>query len=93
MDITAIQEEIDGISILLYQNREQEGIDEVSRFFGKMKELTEELLQKNLADHVYIGAMYKIYQELLLSYENRDMLGMADCLQEYALIITDIAGI
>lgn len=36
---------------------------------------------------LYVSAMY---QTLYAAYERKDMLGIADCLQEYAMLATEL---
>lgn len=91
MDILALQQELDNISIVLYQNKEQEGIELVSRFLGKLQMITDELFQEIMEKDVHISScIAELYQEMYNGYQHKDMLGMADCLQEYALLVTEI---
>lgn len=91
MDMIKVQAKIDEISVMLYQNREQQALEQVGIFLGELKYLTDELQQANCADieqiQIYILQMY---QELYDAYANKDMLGMADCLQDKVMLITEL---
>ncbi len=89
MDTTALQEEIDNVSIAFYQNQEKEGLEQVSLLLPKLKTVTEALAKAEDDPQVlyYIAAMY---QNFNCAYGQRDMLGMADCLQEYATSVVEL---
>lgn len=91
MDIGVLQEEIDNVSILFYQNREQEAFERIGELFEKLKIVTDALLQIEGEDREqilsYVSMMYRILYE---SYQQKDMLGMADGLQEYAVLATEL---
>ena len=44
MDIAALQSEIDEVSVILYQNREQEALRAAGELFGKLKIITDALI-------------------------------------------------
>lgn len=91
MDMTALQEEIDQVSIAFYQNREQEGLEQVRLLLPKLKTVTGALSEIGDGDDpqilYYIAMMYQTFNE---AYEQMDMLGMADCLQEYASSVVEL---
>lgn len=91
MDVTALQEEIDQVSIAFYQNREQEGLEQVRLLLSELKTVTDALSGfGDSDDHQtlhYIAMMYQTFNE---AYKQRDMLGMADCLQEYASSVVEL---
>lgn len=91
MDIGALQAELDEISIILYQNREEEALLRVGQLFGKLKPVTDALLQlKNINGQEMAFFISAMYRELYAAFQQKDMLGMADCLQEYAMSATEI---
>lgn len=91
MDIAALQSEIDEVSVILYQNREQEALRAAGELFGKLKIITDALICGKAGENqeivLYVSAMY---QTLYAAYERKDMLGIADCLQEYAMLATEL---
>lgn len=91
MDTRELQKEIDQVSILLYQNKEQEALEGVAGLFGKLKEITDALLHVRDGSEEQIQAfIIEMYRSLRAAYEYKDMLAMADCLQEYALMAAEI---
>lgn len=94
MDIAALQEEIDQISIAFYQNREGEGLEQVRLLLPQLKTVTDALSEPGDDNDpqilYYIARMYQNFNE---AYRQRDMLGMADCLQEYAASVVELYGI
>ncbi len=91
MDIAELQEEIDDVSIAFYQNREQEGLEKVGALLPKLKIVTDALLEIRDEDEqqilLYISMMYQNFNR---AYGQKDMLGMADCLQEYATSVVEL---
>lgn len=91
MDIAALQEEIDQVSIAFYQNREEEGLEQVGLLLPKLKTVTDALSETGDGGDpqilYYIARMYQNFNE---AYKQRDMLGMADCLQEYAASVVEL---
>ena len=91
MDIAELQEEIDDVSIAFYQNREQEGLEKVGALLSKLKIVTDALLEIRDEDEqqilLYISMMYQNFNR---AYGQKDMLGMADCLQEYATSVVEL---
>ena len=86
-----MQSEIDEVSVILYQNREQEALRAAGELFGKLKIITDALISGKAGENqeivLYVSAMY---QTLYAAYERKDMLGIADCLQEYAMLATEL---
>lgn len=78
--------EIDKTVTVLYQNREKEAVEMVMRlletFQIMMKEQTEEQIEQGGAFALLL------MRELLDAYQKQDMLGMADCLMEKAVLWT-----
>lgn len=91
MEVTALQKEIDEISIMMYQNREQEALKQFGEFSQKLNKVTDALLdmQKGSAEEMY-SFIIRMYQTLNQAYQHKDMLGMADCLQEYATLAVEL---
>lgn len=91
MDIDALQGEIDEISIILYQNQEQKAFELVGQLFGKLKTVTDALLQSENGNEKEISCYIStMYHGLHTAYQQKDVLGMADCLQEYAMLTTEL---
>lgn len=91
MDIRELQKEIDQVSIMLYQNKEQEALEGVAGLFGKLKEITDALLHvRDGSEEEMQAFIIGMYQSLKAAYEHKDMLAMADCLQEYALTAAEL---
>lgn len=86
-------EQMDQISIALYQNREEESINMIRLFLDTVKKFTEELLKES-SKNAQAGQLVYIFtllrQELCVAYEHYDMLAMADCLQKYASFISEL---
>lgn len=91
MDIAILQDEIDQLSILLYQNQEQEAFGRMNEVLQKLRKVTDAILSTEedggMQITAYIMAMYRTWQE---AYHHKDMLGMADCLQEYATLAAEL---
>ena len=71
---------------MLYQNKEQEAVQQVQELlviFQNMIQQTREQMELS-ANFALI-----MQQELLENFQNADMLGMADCLKEKALLFTE----
>lgn len=91
MDVLALQEELDEISVVLYQNREQEGIQLVWHLLGEMQTIVDSLLKERIENDLQTyNCISGLFRELYQAFQQKDMLGMADCLQEFALLITEI---
>ena len=85
MDMAVLEKEIESVSIAFYQNREQEGLEKVGALLPKLKIVTDALLEVRDEDEQQILFFISMmYQNFNRAYEQKDMLGMADCLQEYA---------
>lgn len=84
MDKQTLLSQINETAYTLYQNREQEGLEKTAAlleiFQSMMTGLTEE--QVNLGGKFAIIMM----QELLENYQQQDILGIADCLMEKAVL-------
>lgn len=67
---------------MLYQNKEQNALEQIQLLFEKLNSVTTELMKVEDEDTesivLYVTMMY---QNLIDAYKHKDMLGMADCLQ------------
>lgn len=91
MDKDIVLEKIRQAAVLLYQNKEQDGITAVSdllQVFQKMiQNLTEEQM-KNCGNFTLL-----MMREILEAYQCQDIMGMADCLTEKAtLFVQYVSG-
>lgn len=75
-------EEIESTTILLYQNKETEGIAMVSKLMGQFQGILQNMTQAQLDNSGNFAIL--MMKELMENYENQDMIGMADCLMEKA---------
>ena len=91
MEIEALQKQIDEISVFLYQNREQEAFGKIGELLGNLKKVTDALLCMDSGNEQEIGLFISnMYQSINCAYKYKDVLGMADCLQDYAMLATDL---
>lgn len=91
MDIRKLQDLIDEVSIMLYQNREKEALEQFVTVFELLKKVSGDLLDMEGTDNQQIAHYISLmYQNLNDSYKYKDMLGIADCLQEYALSVIEL---
>lgn len=91
MDIQKLQDQIDEVSVMLYQNREKEALKQFMPLFQELKTVSNALMETEGKADQQIGLyITNMYQNLNASYKYKDMLGMADCLQEYALLIVEL---
>ena len=91
MEVVTLQEEIDEISVMMYQNREQEALKQFGVLSQKLKKVTDALLDVQEGDKGEISSfIICMYQTLNQAYQHKDMLGMADCLQEYATLAVEL---
>ena len=75
-----MMEKIEGTIYLLYQNREAEGMTAVKEWLRVFQELLSD------SEHIQDGEVKRfgilMLRELLDAYRNRDIMEMADCLEE-----------
>lgn len=65
---------------MLYQNREHEAMESAADLLSRLQEMITLLNEEQLAESgEFVIAMMR---EFLETYQNQDMLGMADCLTE-----------
>lgn len=91
MEIEILQKQIDEVSVLLYQNREQEAFGKIGELLGGLKKITDALLYMESGNEQEIGLFISnMYQNMNCAYKYKDMLGIADCLQDYAMLATEL---
>lgn len=83
MELEQMKTKIDQVSILLYQNKEHEAIDEINELLVAIQEIIANTI--TLDEQVSLFAINAM-RELLEAYQNADMLCMADCLQGKILL-------
>ncbi len=73
-------DEIRDIAIMLYQNREQEGVEKIAKLLPVLQSMVQQMSkQQTEACGNFALIMMK---ELLENYQRQDVIGMADCLME-----------
>ena len=77
-------EQIENTAVLLYQNKETEGMDTVKQLIGQFQSMLQSMTQKQLEDGGKFALL--MIKELIENYEKQDMLGMADCLMEKSVL-------
>lgn len=93
MNIDLFIKQIDEISVILYQNKEHDALKKLNEFFSDLQELTNNLIQMDMEKEekekvtTYIKIMY---EELFDGYKNKDMLCMADCLQQDITMLAEL---
>ena len=91
MEVVTLQEEIDEISMMMYQNREEEVLKRFGDISQKLKRVTDALLDiQGDSEGELLSFIVHMYQTLNRAYQHKDMLGMADCLQEYATLAVEL---
>lgn len=83
MGLEQMKAKIDQTSILLYQNKEHEAIDEINGLLVAIQEILANT--RTLDEQVSLFAINAM-REFLEAYQSADMLGMADCLQGKILL-------
>lgn len=86
MDENILQQKIDETVIALYQNREQEAMQQVKELLL----IFQNMIQNQTSEQVQAAGSFALLmlRELLESYQNQDMIGMADCLLGKAVLFT-----
>ena len=87
MNRTELQQKIKTAYYLLYQNKEQEAVQQVKELLG----IFQNMLQQQTKEQMELSGKIALImqQELLENFQNVDMLGMADCLKEKAVLFTE----
>ncbi len=86
MDENVLQKKISETVIALYQNREQEAMQQVKELLL----IFQNMIQNQTSEQVQAAGNFALLmlRELLESYQNQDMIGMADCLLGKAVLFT-----
>ena len=84
MDENVLQKKISETVIMLYQNREQEAMQQVKELLL----IFQNMIQNQTSEQVQAAGDFAVLmlRELLENYQNQDMIGMADCLLEKAVL-------
>lgn len=73
-------DEIRDIAIMLYQNREQEGIEKVAELLPVLQAMVQQMSKQQTESCGNFALI--MMKELLENYQRQDVIGMADCLME-----------
>ena len=86
MDENILQQKIDETVIALYQNREQEAMQQAKELLL----IFQNMIQNQTSEQVQAAGNFALLmlRELLENYQRQDMIGMADCLLEKAVLFT-----
>lgn len=74
-------QQLDEISQMLYQNKAQKAMEEVRVLLQTLQDMV-----KSVAHDEVIEFTMEMLKELVEAYQQQDVLGMADCLQEKATL-------
>ena len=88
MDENVLQDKISEAVLLLYQNKEQEAMQQVKELIVMFQNMIQNMIQNQTIEHMEeIGNFAILMQrELLENYQSLDMIGIADCLTEKAVL-------
>lgn len=84
MNEKTLLEKINETGYMLYQNREQEGIAAVAELLPVFQNMIKNQTESQMAEGGSFALM--MLRELLEAYQSQDILGMADCLMEKAVL-------
>lgn len=93
MDKDTLVHRIDEVSIMLYQNREQEAVEQVAELLPVLQQAGKDILQRaNKTEEekeldVFIAS---VLRELIEGYRNKDMLYLADSLQQKGILLAEL---
>lgn len=79
-----ILDQIENTVNLLYQNKEKDGIAEVTKLISQFQNIIQNMTESQL-DSVGNFSLLMM-RELVENYEKQDVLGLADCLTEKAIL-------
>lgn len=79
-----LMEQIESTAVLLYQNKEKEGIVEVAKLIRQFQSVLQNMTQMQLENCGRFALL--MLKNLIENYENQDMIGMADCLLEKSML-------
>ena len=75
---------IENTAVLLYQNKEEEGIAETKRLIQQFQNIIQGMTEEQLSGGGKFA--FVMLKELVENYQQQDMLGMADCLMEKSVL-------
>ncbi len=75
-----MMDEVRDIAIMLYQNREQEGIEKVAKLLPVLQAMVQQMSKQQKAACGNFALI--MMKELLENYQRQNVIGMADCLME-----------
>lgn len=84
MDENTLLETINETAYMLFQNREQDGLAAVKELLTIFQDMIKRQSEYGIAE----GSAFAVtmLRELLETFQNQDMLGMADCLMEKSVL-------
>lgn len=87
MNKTELQQKIMVACHLLYQNKEQEAVQQVRELLV----IFQDMIQQQTKEQLELSGNFALImqQELLENFQHMDMLGIADCLQEKAILFIE----
>lgn len=93
MDKDTLVHRIDEVSIMLYQNREQEAVEQVAELLPVLQQAGKDILRRAYKTEeekeldVFIAS---VLRELIEGYRNKDMLYLADSLQQKGILLAEL---
>lgn len=93
MDKDTLVHRIDEVSIMLYQNREQEAVEQVAELLPVLQQAGKDILRRAYKPEeekeldVFIAS---VLRELIEGYRNKDMLYLADSLQQKGILLAEL---
>jgi len=91
MEILEFQRQIDDVSIALYQNREKDALEAIPEILQTLNAVIQRLEQTAMGANEQIKSyILLMYKELYEAYTQKDMLGIADCMQEKVLLVLEL---
>lgn len=88
-----LQEKIEQVGIMLYQNKEQKALESFGRIFPELKRVSDILLALPMEEEERENLerlTVTVFRELLDGYKQKDMLCMADCLMGKASLLVGL---
>ncbi len=77
-------EMIENTAVLLYQNKEQEGMAETAKLIRLFQNMIQDMTQVQLASGGNFALV--MMKELVENFERQDVLGIADCFMEKSVL-------
>ena len=82
--------EVRTIAIMLYQNREQEGIEKVAELLPILQAMVQQMSKQQTESCGNFALI--MMKELLENYQRQNVIGMADCLMEKVELFVQFVG-